>query len=117
MQFTCLGNAAWIFQEGGSTHRSRKAECSRASPHPAAKLPKGKAWNTYGRTQSGGDPEVVEEVTTPIARVVYDTSASSAVLEPDFNDAGRIMTSSTTSTDVTCVEMILLDRKMDRIPL
>ncbi|CAB1119936.1 unnamed protein product [Ectocarpus sp. CCAP 1310/34] len=51
------------------------------------------------------------------ARVVFGAPASAAVLEGDFGDAGRIMTSSRSTTDAKYVEMILfLHGNLDLIP-
>lgn len=53
-----------------------------------------------------------------VARVALGGPASSAVLERDFSDAGRMMTSSRSSTDVGFVEMILfLHGSQEIIPL
>ncbi|CAM9719895.1 unnamed protein product, partial [Laminaria digitata] len=51
------------------------------------------------------------------ARVVFGAPASAAVLERDFSDAGRMMTSSRSTTDSKYVEMILfLHGNLDLIP-
>lgn len=44
---------------------------------------------------------------TRVSRVVYEAPASSAVVERDFSDAGRMMMSSRSSTDTAYVEMII----------
>ncbi|CAM9698502.1 unnamed protein product, partial [Ectocarpus sp. 12 AP-2014] len=52
-----------------------------------------------------------------VARVVFGAPASAAVLERDFSDAGRMMTSSGSTTDAKYVEMILfLHGNLDLIP-
>ncbi|CAN0026993.1 unnamed protein product, partial [Ectocarpus fasciculatus] len=52
-----------------------------------------------------------------VARVVFGAPASAAVLERDFSDAGRMMTSSRSSTDTKYVEMVLfLHGNLDLIP-
>ena len=52
-----------------------------------------------------------------VARVVFGALASTAVLERDFSDAGRMMTSSRSATDSKYVEMILfLHGNLDLIP-
>ena len=52
-----------------------------------------------------------------VARVVFGAPASAAVLERDFSDAGRMMTSSRSTTDAKYVEMILfLHGNLDLIP-
>ncbi|CAM9923899.1 unnamed protein product, partial [Laminaria digitata] len=52
-----------------------------------------------------------------VARVVFGAPASAAVLERDFSAAGRMMTSSRSSTDSKYVEMILfLHGNLDIIP-
>ena len=54
---------------------------------------------------------------TRSARVSYAAPASAAVLERDFSDAGRMMTSSRSATDAMYVEMILfLHGNLDFIP-
>lgn len=51
------------------------------------------------------------------ARVVFGAPASAAVLERDFSDAGRMMTSSRSTTDAKYVEMVLfLHGNVDLIP-
>ncbi|CAM9755873.1 unnamed protein product, partial [Hapterophycus canaliculatus] len=51
------------------------------------------------------------------ARVVFGAPASAAVLERDFSDAGRMMTSSRSTTDNKFVDMILfLHGNVDLIP-
>ncbi|CAM9804265.1 unnamed protein product [Laminaria digitata] len=51
------------------------------------------------------------------ARVLFGAPASAAVLERDFSDAGRMMTSSRSTTDAKYVEMILfLHGNLDLIP-
>ena len=52
-----------------------------------------------------------------VARVVFGAPASAAVLERDFSDAGRMMTSPRSTTDAKYVEMILfLHGNLDLIP-
>jgi len=52
-----------------------------------------------------------------VARVVFGAPASAAVLERDFSDAGRMMTSSRSTMDSKYVEMILfLHGNLDLIP-
>ena len=52
-----------------------------------------------------------------VARVIFGAPASAAVLERDFSDAGRMMTSSRSATDSKYVEMILfLHGNVDLIP-
>ncbi|CAM9113374.1 unnamed protein product, partial [Laminaria digitata] len=52
-----------------------------------------------------------------VARVVFGAPASAAVLERDFSDAGRMMTSSRSTMDNKYVEMILfLHENLDLMP-
>ena len=51
------------------------------------------------------------------ARVLFGAPASAAVLERDFSDAGRMMTSSRSATDAKYVGIILfLHGNLDLIP-
>ena len=52
-----------------------------------------------------------------VARVLFGAQASAAVLERDFSDAGRMMTSSRSTMDSKYVEMIpFLHGNLDLIP-